>query len=283
MKLVQKTQFWADVLKNMKPRFEIGKVSIISVTDTKFIVAIDELGGDMLTALTIETESTLDISNKYESFKLMKFAKENLGETSTELNNAIDTILTELSEDDEDNKEVIEFLMTNGDMYHVPADTINWEQNAENIGNIENNISNFKELATRLMLGMSTVAEVLSTANEALQSLGIKFDDKFFENFENVTDREKALCALFDLFYVYSTIGNMTNIYIAHAHFQSEMEKGIAEVMSTFVGGIGDMEDIGDSMMAHIQSVEDELDEYADDDFDEDEILGNAEDVFGGD
>ena len=125
MKLVQKTQFWADVLKNMKPRFEIGKVSIISVTDTKFIVAIDELGGDMLTALTIETESTLDISNKYESFKLMKFAKENLGETSTELNNAIDTILTELSEDDEDNKEVIEFLMTNGDMYHVPADTIN--------------------------------------------------------------------------------------------------------------------------------------------------------------
>lgn len=267
MKLVQESKTMKPLLSDKKPRYDAtDKVSVISITDTNVIVAIDE-GDDMFYhTLMIETEDPISVDNKVEVGKILMFAAENISEISDELN---DCIVGFNDQEEDEESDTINLLMTNGDIYHVPKDSVNWEHNAENIGNIENVILQFKEFATRLLIGASTPEKIIEEANNAIGSLGVSFDDKFFGAIKDITDREKALCAILDVMFVYTTIGNMTNIYIAHQHFQNEMNTLMQEVMSNLVPDI--QNDI---------TVEEELDGYADDNG---EILGNVNDVIGGD
>ena len=242
MTLKKINRVFADVMRKITPRFDLAPnaVSLITISDTRTIVTIDDVEVEetgMCTAITVDTDQSIDIKNAATIKELFQFICDNAPEEFYP--EPLMRIINKIDEAPriKDLGDVIKFYMTSGEEWHVPVNSIDWESNARKLSGIKEVASQLKVMASALIHGDVTPEVAMTEVNDALGSLNITLDFSAFK----LTKREEAILRIFDCYYVYETVINMTLEYIATR--DDDIEEEDEDVITT----------------------EEELDSYADD------------------
>ena len=108
---------------------------------------------------------------------------------------------------------IIELRFSNGEVIHLNKKSINWGSNAERIDKIDHNRDVLKEVMRCVMNGTVSYDEVMNLTKEVLSMAGVNLDH-FFDIFDETTERERMLIAVFEAYYVYATFSELIHDWI---------------------------------------------------------------------
>ena len=130
------------------------------------------------------------------------------------------------SEDDEDKFRIINSMnMVAG----IPFSSVNWDNNAENLEDIEGAMDMMHQQIADMMSGEIDFTEVLDTAEQVLGMIGMPTDYNF-PNIQNVSRREVAILKMFDAFAVYAKLFAYTGVYRTRKEVLEQFQDTISQL-----------------------------------------------------
>jgi hypothetical protein len=125
----------------------------------------------------------------------------------------------------------------------IPYSSINWDQNSENLDDLEEAMDVFHQKIAEMMAGEIDFTEVLDTAESVLNNVGMP-TDYTFPNAKNVSRREMAILKMFDAYAIYAKLFAYTGMYLARKETVSQFQDIISQLGANDSGVDEDVSDV---------------------------------------
>ena len=125
----------------------------------------------------------------------------------------------------------------------IPYSSINWDQNSENLDDLEEAMDVFHQKIAEMMAGEIDFTEVLDTAESVLNNVGMP-TDYTFPNAKNVSRREMAILKMFDAYAIYAKLFAYTGMYLARKETVNQFQDIISKLGANDSGVDEDVSDV---------------------------------------